>query len=50
MYASCEFGAERKMLNSSVIVRGEDDEKEQIWMAKVLWLCRRFVKRDADCV
>lgn len=39
-YASREFGAERKMLTSFVVVRGDGDEQEEIWVARVLLLCR----------
>lgn len=36
------------MLNSFVIVQGEGDEGEDIWVATVLWLCRCSLKRDVE--
>lgn len=48
VYASREFDAQRKGLNSFVTVGGEDDEREEIWVAKVLLSCRCSVKRDTE--
>lgn len=46
--AILEFGAERKILNSFVAVGGDSDEGEEIWVARVLLLCRCSVKRDME--
>lgn len=48
MYASHGFGSERKMVNSFVVVRVEGDEEEEIWVARVLLLCRCFVRGDTE--
>lgn len=50
VYASRKFGDERKMLNSFVIIRGEGDEKKELWVAKALPSCRCSVNRDAQGV
>lgn len=38
VYASQDFGAERKVMNSSLLLRGESDEDEEKWVVKVLLL------------
>lgn len=44
VYASRGFAVERKMLSRFVISRGEGDGREEIWVAKLLFLCRCFLK------
>lgn len=45
-FANLEFIAERKTCISSVIRKGEGDEEEKIWLARVRLLCLCFVKGD----
>lgn len=45
-----ESAAETKLLNTSVILGGEGDEKKDIYVAKVLLLCLYFVKGDTKGV
>lgn len=35
VYASHKFGGEKNILRAFVVVRGESDEGEEIWVAKV---------------
>lgn len=44
VYASRDFGTGRKKLNSFVKVRSECDERKEIWVARVLGMCRWFVE------
>lgn len=37
-------------MNSFETVRGEDDKEEASWVARVLLLCRCFMKRDTEGV
>lgn len=44
VYASHEFGTEKKMMNSFAPIIGESDEKKEIWVRIVLMLCRYVVR------
>lgn len=48
MYASRDFGAERRTLRISVIARGEADEEKKVRMAKIVLRCRCFVTKDME--
>lgn len=50
VYDGREFRAERELISRSVVVRGEADKEEAIWVAKVLLSCRCFVKGDTEDV
>lgn len=49
VYTSHGFGAERKVLNGFVKLRGEGDEGGKIWVEVLLW-CLCFVRRDTEGV
>lgn len=40
VYANHEFGAQKKLLNSFVLIRGESEGMEEVWVGKVLLLFR----------
>lgn len=44
VYATQKFGADKKMTNSFVLIRGESAEKREIWVGKVLLLFRCVVR------
>lgn len=48
VYASPEFGAQRKTLNSFVLLRGEQDEREEVRSGKVLLLFHCSVKGESN--
>lgn len=48
MYANRESCAERKTMNSILVVQSEGDKEEGILVARVLVLCRYFVKGDTQ--
>lgn len=50
VYASRGLLAERKIFTSFVVVRNDRDVEKEIWVARVLFLCLCFVKRDMESV
>lgn len=48
VYAGHESGTERKTINSFVLVRGGNDEEEEVWVRKVLSLFYCHVGKDID--
>lgn len=40
----------QNFLNSFVRIRGEGDEREETWVAKILFLCSYFLRKEAESV
>lgn len=48
VYASREFDAERRALNSFVVMRDKGIDEKDVRVARILVLCHCFVKRDIE--
>lgn len=48
VYGTHEFGARKRIVSSSLLIRGENDEEEDIWVGKVLLMYRSVVAQDEE--